>query len=79
MKMTVSTVAMSCELDYIMRRYHVYKDNWEPFIGETLDCAKETSNPLLYALHLTVSLFQFLSDLKNELSGWVVLPLQLWA
>ena len=43
--MVASTAVTSWELDYIVRGYYVYKDNREPFIGETLDCAKETSNP----------------------------------
>ena len=33
------------EVDYVVRGYHVYKDRWEPFIGDTLNCEKETGNP----------------------------------
>ena len=36
---------VSRELDYVVRGYHVYEDRWKPFIGGTLDCERETSNP----------------------------------
>ena len=42
--MVVSTEVTSCELDYVVRGCHIYT-NWEPFIRETLACAKKNSNP----------------------------------
>ena len=32
------------EVDYVLRGYHVYKDRWEPFIGEVLNCERELTN-----------------------------------
>ena len=45
MKMAASIASTSWELKYVVRGYHIYKDNWEPYIGEALDCAKATTNP----------------------------------
>ena len=37
-KITASIASTSRELKYVVREYHIYKDNWEPYIGEALDC-----------------------------------------
>ena len=40
-----SPLRFTKEIEYVVRGYHVYKDKWEPLVGETLDCEKEISNP----------------------------------
>ena len=32
------------EVDSIVRRYHVFKEIWTPFIGEDLECKRDVSN-----------------------------------
>ena len=35
----------SFEVESCIRGHHVYKESWNPFIGEELDCRHELSNP----------------------------------
>ena len=56
MKMPASIASTSWELEYIVRGYHIYKDKWDPYIGEALDFARKTTNP---HYHFIIFLWQF--------------------
>ena len=32
------------KVDSIVRKYHVFKEIWTPFIGEDLECKRDVSN-----------------------------------
>ena len=52
-----------------VRGYHEYSSIWEPFIGEELQCDRETANPHdLYAVSV-LKLWQIVGHIPRNISS----------
>ena len=58
------------QVESCIHGYHVYKDNWNQFIDEELDCVRETLNPMdVYAVAVVCSEITVAGHIPRKISA----------